>query len=76
MKNHHARQTFMLPPLLFAWSCSGPPTFFILQSPLTRFTLLLLLRIQHYIWRITAPPSFGYNTNFTNVIGIWCSLLY
>ena len=35
-KNHHARYTFILAPLLFSWLRSGPSTFLILESPLVR----------------------------------------
>jgi len=33
-ENHHAGETFMLPPYLFPWPRRGLPSFFILESPL------------------------------------------
>ena len=37
-ENHHAGETFMLPPLFFPWPRSGPLSFFILKLPLTFLT--------------------------------------
>jgi len=69
MKNHHAGKTFMSPPLLFPWPRSGPPTSFILESPLVvtlKIYIAGLDRLCTTRFLTLLHPSLGYDPYFGN----------